>query len=120
MMKNIKFIKDIEKLQYKPKRSKDSFYQICRFKNPNTGLYETRKVIFNEDGEILGNFEKQYTGKIIKQFIRTTQANKFKAYPTYLISTVAPPNKSDMSQACSSLINNADEKYGFGAPIHQR
>ena len=119
-MKNIKFIKEIEKLQYKPKKSKDSFYQICRFKNPDTGLYETRKVIFDEDGEILANFEKQYTSKIIKQFVRTTQANKFKAYPTYLISSVAPPNKSDMSQASSALINNVDEKYGFGAPIHQR
>jgi hypothetical protein len=117
MMKHIKFVNDIEKLKYKPPRSKDSFYQICRFKNPSTNLHETRKIIFNEEGEILGNFEKQYTGKIIKQFIKTTQANKFKAYPTYSISDVAYPNKSDMSQAQSALINNNEEKYGFGAPL---
>jgi len=76
-------------------------------------MYETRKIVFDEEYEIIGVFEKQYDSKTIKKFINGAQVNKYKMYPVSTISCVAYPNKSDMTQARSALINNDGAYAGW-------
>lgn len=104
-MKNIKFVKNTNEMIYTPEPIQDSFYQFCQFKNPHTNLFGSRKIIFNENGEILKKFEKEYNLKTINKFIQITKPNKYKIYPVYHISSVDYPNTSDMLQVYSSLIN---------------
>ncbi len=111
-MKNIKFVKEEEELTYNPKQSIQSFYQICQFKNPHTKMFQTRKIIFNEKGDIIRTYEKDYAGKILSKFIKTNPVNKFKIYPVNDISYIDYPNTSDMTIANSELINNNIMEYG--------
>ena len=96
----IKFAGDYaEDLTYSPLRFKDTFYQFCQIKNPDTDLYSTRKVIFNERYEIINAFEKEYNINMIKKFTRSTNPNKYKIFPTNDIKNVAYPNGADFMQA---------------------
>lgn len=100
----IKFVGETaESLEYKPPTFKESFYQICQYKNPKTNMYEVRKVFFNEKYEHIGIFEKGYDIKTLKKFMKKTNRNKFKLYPVNELSYIAPPNGSDFMCAHSDL-----------------
>lgn len=109
---HIKFVKDTEKLTYQPTKYIDTFYQICKFKNPKTNLFQVRKTIFNESGKIIKLFEKDYDSTIIKKFLKNAKINKYKMYPVYYISHVSKPNKSDLCQVQSALINDKTPSHG--------
>jgi len=57
-----KFVKQSADMLYNPPREQHSYYQICSFKNDN-GLYEIRKYILNEHGEIVNSYDKEYNKK---------------------------------------------------------
>jgi hypothetical protein len=108
-MKNIKFKfsgETAESLAYQPNKFQDSFYQICQFKDEESKLHMTRKVIFDERYEILKVFEKKYDTHTIKKFMKNTNINKYKLYPINDISYLEPPNSSDLINARSELSNN--------------
>jgi hypothetical protein len=105
-MKNIKFVGDTaENLAYQPTKFKDSFYQICQFKNPKTNLFSVRKVFFDEKYEIIDVFEKEYDTKTIKKFIKNNDNNKYRVFPTNDLSYLAYPNSSDFMNVHSDLTN---------------
>jgi hypothetical protein len=112
-MEHIKFIKETEQLKYQPDKQVDTFYQICKFKNPKTQLFQVRKILFNEKGKIIKSFEKDYEPKIIKKFLKDAKVNKYRLYPSYFISQVAKPNKSDLCQVQSLLINDKAPAHGW-------
>jgi len=111
-MDNIKFINNDDNMIYKPEKYTDSYYQFCQFKNPFSNLYETRKIVFNEMGQILKVFVKPYSGSVIKKFMKQHACNKFKLFPVREIKYVELPNTSDLLIAHSSLINNRVTEYG--------
>jgi hypothetical protein len=104
-MQKIKFITENNDMVYNPKKFLSTYYQFCKFKNPAINLYETRKIFFNEKGEILKVYERSYDLQTIKKFLKDTRTNKYKIYATTNIINVALPNTSDMTQAKSELLN---------------
>jgi hypothetical protein len=104
-MRNIKFVKENESLQYSPPPLSDSYYQICGIKNRDTNMYETRKIVFNENNDILKIYEREYSGKYLKRFIKNANQNKYKIYPTDSIKNLDVPSKNDMMLVNSDLLN---------------
>jgi len=108
-MNNIKFVKNDNDMTYNPDKYLGSYYQFCQFKN-NNGLYESRKVVFNEAGKIIKVFEKQYKSHEIKQFMKCHSVNKYKILAIREIVHAELPSTHDMMCAMSSLINNEFKK----------
>lgn len=111
MMNKIKFIKKQNDMVYSPEKRSDTFYQICQFKNQSTGLYETRKIIFDQNDVIKRIYEKAYDNVTLEKFMKGQPCNKYKLFPVYFIKDVALPNSADMSEVRSSLINNDSKIY---------
>lgn len=111
MNKKIKFAKQDDELLYNPQKFTDSYYQICQFKNPFTKLYETRKIIFNQNGDILQMFERSYKLDDLEKFMKSHKTNKYKMFPTKEMSEVALPAVHDMLETRSELLNNNSKKY---------
>ena len=107
----IRFKKVDEDMVYKPKQRIDTYYQICQFKNQFTKKYGTRKVVFNELGEILKVYEKEYSTKKLESFMKHHRKNKYKIFPTNDINIVDLPNGADIICSCSELINNTHVEY---------
>lgn len=114
--KHIKFtqrVKPIHELCYTPDAKLYTFYQICQFKNPFTGKYDTRKIIFNEQCEIKKTYERQYKSHELEKFLKNCPQNKYKMYPVKEITCVSLPNSSNMLEVHSSLINNECQTYDY-------
>ena len=105
MTEKIKFIKNKDDFEYNPKELIGTFYQFCQYKNPFTGKYSTRKIIFNEKYEIIKIFEKENSLKKINEYVKTHKLNKFKIYPTNSVDNIELPNGNDMMECFSELIN---------------
>jgi hypothetical protein len=101
----IRFKKQEDNLVYAPEHRIDTYYQICQFKNQFTKKYETRKIIFNEHGDILKIFEKEYSFQKLDMFMKNHKSNKYKVVPTNDIQVVDLPTISDMICVRSELIN---------------
>ncbi|ATZ80620.1 hypothetical protein BMW23_0573 [Bodo saltans virus] len=112
-MQKVKFVKNDNDIVYNPKQYVSTFYQFCKFKNSGTNLYETRKIFFNEKGEILKVYERSYDLQTVKKFIKETRDNKYKIYATTGIKMVAYPNTSDMTQSKSELLNGNIVTYSL-------
>jgi hypothetical protein len=97
---------------YNPDKRIDTYYQLCQFKNPYTGHYGTRKIIFNEKGDILKMYEKEYNKTKLEEFVKHHRQNKFKIYPVSEIQMVSLPNGNDMMETQSELLNNKHTEYG--------
>jgi len=110
-----KFYNKVDEYQYCPKKEINSFYQICQFKNPYTDKYCIRKVIFNEHGEILKTFEKEYYKCIVDKFMKKNKQNKFSVYPVSDIKYVDLPDPASILGAKSELLNNTFTEYDFAA-----
>lgn len=91
---------------FEPKKQINTYYQICQFKNKFTKKYQTRKIIFNELGNILKIYEKEYDNDKINNFIKHHRQNKYKIYPYYEIKDVQLPNTTDIICCQSDLLNN--------------
>lgn len=116
-LKNIKFGTKpvpINQLEYVPSIKLYTYYQICQYKNPITEKYDTRKVIFNECGEIKKIYERQYNRSEIKNFLKSNLNNKYIMYPAREISSVGKPSCGELMQVCSSLVNNNCKQYDYG------
>lgn len=115
-MNNCKIVfnsKKTDEFDYNPPKELKSFYQICRFKNPFTNKYATRKIIFNELGEIVKKYEKEYSKQRIEMFAKTQRQNKYCMYPASDINLIDLPSPSFILEAKSELLNNDYEEYGY-------
>lgn len=115
-LKNIKFGTPpvpINQLEYSPSVKLYTYYQICQYKTPFNEKYDTRKVVFNECGEIKKTYERQYKGSEIKQFLKSNLNNKYSMYPVREISSVGFPSSGELMQVCSSLVNNDCQQYDY-------
>ena len=115
-LKNIKFGTPpvpINQLEYAPSAKLYTYYQICQFKNPFNEKYDTRKVVFNDCGEIKKIYERQYNGSELKPFLKSNIQNKYRMYPAREISSVAAPNSGELLEVCSTLVNNDCNCYDY-------
>lgn len=113
-MDKIKFKKsfeDDEEMVYNPEKKIGSYYQICKFKAKFTKKYQTRKIIFNEYGDILKIYEREYSLGQLEKFMKHHRSNKYKIHPTYDISIVSPPTSADFICVRSELLNNNNKEY---------
>ena len=106
MKPTYKFYKKQDEFKYTPPKEDFSFYQICSFKHPFTHKHGVRKVIFNEFGNIIKTYEKEYPVDKIQSFIKKNKRNKYTMYSVYDIKTVALPGPSYILEAKSELLNN--------------
>ena len=90
---------------FKPKKQLNTFYQICQFKSKFTKKYQTRKIIFNELGNILKIYEKEYDYQKINDFLKHHRQNKYKMYPSYDITNIDLPSTADIICCQSDLLN---------------
>jgi hypothetical protein len=113
-LKHIKFGKPvipINELAFNPNNKHYTFYQICQFKHPFTGKYDTRKIIFDSTGDIKKVYERQYKSTEVEKFLKSNSQNKYSMYPVKEISTIGYPNIAEMMAVCSDLINNSCQNY---------
>lgn len=89
---------------YNPEKADFTYYQICQFPNPNSGLYGVRRLKLNEYFEIVSQKEKEYPKKKVLKFTEKIPVNKFMTYPTYFINLVALPNPDQLIGANSELL----------------
>lgn len=113
MRGKINFVVDKNELEYNPDKQRSTYYQFCRFKNSLTGMYQSRKIIFDEIGTILKTYEKEYSQKQIEKFANMHRDNKYKMYSVSEIKYVALPNGHDMAEVQSELLNNLCTRYGY-------
>jgi hypothetical protein len=109
--RKIKFVSNGDEMAYNPEKHLSTFYQFCQFKNPFTGKYWSRKIIFDERGTVIKTYEKEYNKKKIEEYAKTHRQNKFKMYPTSDIKYVDFPNGNDMTEVESDLLNNTYKEY---------
>jgi hypothetical protein len=111
MNNKIKFVKSTDEMLYNPEKRLDTFYQFCQFKNPYSGMYGSRKIIFDEKGNTLKIYEKEYSSEKIEAFVKHHRSNKYKMYPVKEIAHVGLPNECDMIESKSELLNNDIKTY---------
>ena len=103
--KKIKFKGDnAEDLTYQPDSLKSSFYQICECINKQK-MHDTRKVIFDENYNIIKVYEKEYNWKTLEKFMKNNKDNKYQRRSYRDISDVKFPNKGELIIAASDLVN---------------
>jgi hypothetical protein len=113
MSTRYKFIVKASDMSYQPKQQTCSFYQICQFENPLNKKYATRKTIFDQDGNIIKTFDKEYTAKKIDAFLKATRPNKYCTYPVNNLDMIDLPSPSYIMEAKSELLNNDSSYTGY-------
>jgi hypothetical protein len=110
-MSNQKFklYKKDDEFKYNPPKQLSTFYQICHYKNDYTNKYGVRKIIFNEFGNIIKTYEKEYNREKIESFMSNNGKNKYTIYPVYDLKNVALPGPSFILEAQSELLNNNNQ-----------
>lgn len=96
---------DNDDLKYNPPKKMYKFYQICSFKNPNTGYYDVRIVVFNELAEIVRSRVYMFPTKECNALIKKLKSNEYKIYPTYDIDIIDVPQMNDLLILQSPLLS---------------
>ena len=114
-MNNARFIfkKKTDEFEYNPKKELRTFYQICQMKNPRSGHYTVRKIIFTELGEILKTYEKEYSFARVEKFMKNNKQNKYCMYPVFNIDLINLPEPSYLLEERSELLNNDNTEYDY-------
>lgn len=100
-------------LEYTPKRTIISYYQICQLKNPLNGKYFVRKLYYDTTGNMLKLFEKEYEKNLLNEFLMNIKDNKYQMYPTYDLKLIKYPDFADILKASSNLLNNDNTYSGY-------
>jgi hypothetical protein len=104
---------------YQPEKRRFSFYQFCRMHNPgrtarNNGkkVHEMRKLIYDEEHNILEKKEALISAKKLDKFINKIPSHKFTLYETYEISLVDIPSDLEVFTAGSAILNGDSHTTG--------
>ena len=108
-----KFKKQDPELCYKPEKIEFSFYQICSFKNNNTKKYSVRKIVFDENNEIIKMYENEYSEKLLNKFIKKSPKHKYKIYATSDLNMIDLPTNDQILNSNSEILNNKYDYTGF-------
>lgn len=105
MNKSIKFRleKQEEDFIYKPNERQFPFYQICQF--PINNKHKIRKIIYNENAELMNAREKFMNKKIIDKFLKKCPTYKYSIYAAYDLDIVGFPDPNEILTAKSRILN---------------
>ena len=92
-----------EEFIYKPDERQFSFYQICQF--PVNKKYKVRKLIYNENGDMMTHREKAMKKDILDRFLKKCPDYKYTIYPTYDLDVVGFPDPNEILTAKSHILN---------------
>lgn len=92
-----------EEFIFKPEERQFTFYQICGY--PIDKKYEVRKVIYDENGEMLTHRSKKLKKDILDKFLKKAPEYKYTVYPTYHLSDIGFPEDGEILMAKSSILN---------------
>ena len=92
-----------EEFIFKPDERQFSFYQICSFSVDKK--YKVRKVIYNENGEMITHREKRLKKDILDKFLKKCPEYKYTIYPTYDLDVVGFPEDGEILILKSSILN---------------
>ena len=103
---------------YQPEKKRFSFYQFCRLANPgktqeakrkykhfSDDIHEFRKLVFNEEYEIVSQKEALISYSKLKKFIDKTPDHKYALYETYEIKFIDRPSDLEIYTANSDILN---------------
>jgi hypothetical protein len=93
-----------EEFIFKPEERQFAFYQICGY--PIDKKYEVRKVIYDENGEMITHREKRLKKDILEKFLKKSPEYRYTVYPTYQLSAIGFPEDGEILMAKSSILNN--------------
>jgi hypothetical protein len=88
---------------YKPDERQFSFYQICQF--PIDKRYKVRKLIYNENCDVMYHREKNMKKTILDKFLKKCPDFKYTIYPTYDLDVVGFPDPNEILTAQSQILN---------------
>lgn len=101
-----------EKFDYRPEKKEFSFYQFCRMHNPgrtcrnnNKKVHEMRKLIYNEEYQVLSKKEALISAAKLQKFIDKAPDHKYTLYETYEIESVDLPSDLELYTANSNILN---------------
>ena len=97
----------------KSKASKLVLYQIAQFKNKKKNKYHVKKFTFNEDYTEMKWQEGFLTKDKIENIKRKYRKNKYHLYPVYSLDLIPHPNKGQLLQCSSELLDNDPSYTGF-------
>jgi hypothetical protein len=98
-----RLIKQEEDFIYKPDERQFSFYQICFF--PVSKKRKVRKIIYNENGDIMRNTEALLKKDKLDKFLKKCPKYKYTIYPTYDLDVVGFPSSLEILTAKSQILN---------------
>jgi hypothetical protein len=113
MERKYKFVESKSDMHYNPDKKLFKYYQICHFRNPKTSKYHIRKILYNQNAEVVNMVEKSFTMAEIKKFFEIHKENEYKTYNTYDLSLVQLPTGAEIMMAQSPLINTEYKEYDF-------
>lgn len=119
-----------EEFVYQPEKRIFTFYQFCRMHNPdrteknggNVKIHEMRKLIFDEEYQIISKKEALISARKLEKFINKAPDHKYTLYETYEISSVDLPSDLELYTANSNILNGDSflpaYQEGEGFSIH--
>jgi len=112
--RNMRFkLKDQDEMfSYQPEKKEFTFYQFCRMHNPgrtakNKGrkVHEMRKLVYNEEYDIIARKEALISKSKLQKFIDSAPEHKYTLYETYEIESVDLPSDLEIYTANSNILN---------------
>lgn len=88
---------------HNPNERQFSFYQICQF--PIDKLYSVRKLVYNEEAELLRYSEKILKKLLLDRFLKGSPHYKYTIYPAYELKSIGFPDAGEILMARSQILN---------------
>ena len=101
------------KMTYIPKIKNNKFYQICSYKNPETGMYHVRRFELNKNNEFESVGSKYVKQRSLNKFFETHIPAEYVVIPAFDLNEIPYPNMGMVLVAQSELLNNTDDYNGF-------
>lgn len=92
-------------ITFQPEKRNSYLYQICAFKDPNTNKYHIRKIIIDENLNIVNVYFVHANSKILKKVLKYTPINLYFKYPAYNFDLVPYPDNAQRHLSQSTILN---------------
>jgi hypothetical protein len=109
-----KFVSNFEEPKAIPEKIVE-YYQICAFKDKDTGLYQVRKFTINGNNEFTEIKIMKLNKKDLKKLLATKKQNEYRIYSVYDVQMITYPTLSDVLELKSQMITGLYDDYGFAA-----
>lgn len=90
-----------------------SYYQVSMFAHPRTGKHHLRRFHVNSKCEFVSVKDFLLTEDQYNKLRKVKKNHECKAYPTYDLRNVDPPNSADIFVAQSDMVGGGAPQYGY-------